>query len=84
MSDIECSATKDENYEKKRNLKAKPVIANYFPGTSPLPLFFIERNNLNKEEFSLLKRHWKMFRKNFPVAGILYSNGRPFIWHESP
>lgn len=80
MSEIECSATKDENYEKKRNLKAKPVIANYFPGTSPLPLFFIERNNLNKEEFSLLKRHWKMFRKNFPVAGILYSNGRPFIF----
>jgi hypothetical protein len=63
-----------------RNRATKSISANHFPGSNPLSLFFIEQRNLNKEEVNLLRSHWEMFRKNFPVTGILYSCGRPSIF----
>lgn len=80
MSEIECSGIRNESYEEKRTRATKSISASQFPGSNPLSLFFIEQDNLNKEEINLLKRHWKMFRKTFPVAGILYSYGRPSIF----
>lgn len=80
VPEIECSGIRDESDEEKRNRVTKSISANQFPGSNLLSLFFIERNNLNKEEVNLLRSHWEMFRKSFPVAGILYSCGRPFIF----
>ncbi|WP_410507475.1 hypothetical protein RSJ42_11730 [Methanosarcina hadiensis] len=80
MPKIECPGIRDESYEEKRSQATKSVRVNPFPGSSPLSLFLVEQNNLNKEEVNLLKRHWEMFKKSFPIAGILYSYGRPSIF----
>lgn len=80
MPEIECSGIRDESYEEKRNRVTKSLNVNQLPGSSPLSLFLVEQNNLNKEETNLLKRHWEMFKKSFPITGILYSCGRPSIF----
>jgi hypothetical protein len=80
MPGIECSGIRVESAEKKRNRVLTSLRADTFFGSNPLPRLFIEPDNSDVEEINLLRRHWKVFRKDFPVAGIVYSNGRPLIF----
>lgn len=80
MPEIEFSGIRNESYEEKRSRTTRSISSNRFPGSNPFSLFSIEQNNLNKEEINFLKRHWEVFRKTFPVAGILYSYGKPSIF----
>lgn len=80
MPGIECSGIRAESNEKKRNRVLASLRADTFFGGNPLSRLFIEPDNSDVEEINLLRRHWKIFRNNFPVAGIVYSNGRPIIF----
>lgn len=80
MPGIECSGIRAESAEKKRNRVLTSLRTDTFFGSNPLPRLFIEPDNSDVEEINLLRRHWKIFRKDFPVAGIVYSNGRPLIF----
>jgi len=80
MSEIECSGIRSESDEEKRDRVRTSLRAGTFPGSNPLSLLFIEQGSSNVEEINILRRHWEIYRKNFPVAGIVYSNGKPLIF----
>ncbi|MGB9939071.1 hypothetical protein [Methanosarcina sp.] len=80
MSEIECSGIRSESDEEKRDRVRTSLRAGPFPVINPLSLLFIEQGSSNVEEINILRRHWEIYRKSFPVAGIVYSNGRPLIF----
>jgi hypothetical protein len=80
MPGIECSGIRAESDEEKRSRAIKSLRIDTFLGSNPLSRFPIEQNNSNLEEINRLKRHWEILRTDFPVAGIVYSYGRPIIF----
>lgn len=79
-SEIECSGIRLQSEEEKRNRVRASLRAGNFPVSNPLSVFIIEQDSSNVEEVTILRRRWEIYRKDFPVAGIVYSNGRPLIF----
>lgn len=79
-SEIECSGIRSQSEEEKRNRARASLRAGNFPGSTPLSVFFVGQDSSNVEEITILRRRWEIYRKDFPVAGIVYSNGRPLIF----
>ncbi len=80
MSEIECSGIRSESDEEKRNRVIASLRAGTFPGSNPLSLLVVEQDSSNLEGINILKSHWEICRKSFPVSGIAYSNGKPLIF----
>jgi len=79
-SEIECSGIRLQSDEEKRNRVRASLQTGTFPGSSPFSVLFVEQDSSNVEEVNILRKRWEIFRKDFPVVGIVYSNGRPLIF----